>query len=55
MDVFELAESFPQDIPKKHEVANLKTEVTRKQKTPNFPKKQTFLTPDTHTYLKISI
>ena len=30
--------------------ANLKTEVTRKQSTPNFPKNEYFLPPETHTY-----
>ena len=29
---------------------NLKTEVTRKQITPNFPKNEHLLPPDTHTY-----
>ena len=29
---------------------NLKTSVSRKQSTPNFPKKDHFLLPDTHTY-----
>ena len=29
---------------------NLKAEVTRKQRMPNFPKNKHFLTPDTHTY-----
>ena len=31
--------------------ANLKTSVSRKQSTPNFPKKRTFFSPDTHTYV----
>ena len=34
--------------------ANLKTEVTRKQSTPNFPKNKHFLPPDTHTYVCVS-
>ena len=29
--------------------SNLKTEVSRKQNTPNFPKNKHFLPPDTHT------
>ena len=29
---------------------DLKTEVTRKQSTPNFPKKEHFLPPDTRAY-----
>ena len=32
---------------------NLKTEVTRKQSTPNFPENAHFLPPDTHTYVVI--
>ena len=31
--------------------ANLKTEVTRKQSTPNFPKNKYLLPPDTHKYM----
>ena len=34
--------------------ANLKTEVTRTQSTPNFPKNERFLPPDTHTYVCVS-
>ena len=33
---------------------NLKTGVSRKQSTPNFPKSKHFLPPDTHTYVCIS-
>ena len=33
---------------------NLKTGVSRKQSTPNFPKNKHFLPPDTHTYVCIS-
>ena len=33
---------------------NLKTEVTRIQSPPNFPKNERFLTPDTHTYVCVS-
>ena len=32
--------------------ANLKTGVSRKKSTPNFPKKQHFLPPDTRKYVK---
>ena len=32
-------------------MANLKTGVSGKQNTPNFPKNQHFLPPDTHTYV----
>ena len=32
-----------------------KTGVTRKQSTPNFPKKEHFLPPDTHTYMYVSV
>ena len=31
-------------------MANLKTDVSRKQSTPKFPKNKHFLPPDTHTY-----
>ena len=31
--------------------ANRKTELTRKQSTPNFPKNEHFLFPKTHTYV----
>ena len=34
--------------------ANLKTGVSRKQSTPNFPKKRTFLTTDMHTDVCVS-
>ena len=34
--------------------ANLKTNVSRKQSTPNFPKKEHFLPPDTHTHVRNS-
>ena len=34
--------------------ANLKTGVSRKQSTPNFPKNEHFLPPDTHTYVCVS-
>ena len=34
--------------------ANLKTVVSRKQSTPNFPKNEHFLPPDTHTYVCVS-
>ena len=33
---------------------NLKTGVSRKQSTPNFPKNEHFLPPDTHTYVCVS-
>ena len=33
---------------------NLKTSVSTKQSTPNFPKNKHFLLPDTHTYVCIS-
>ena len=33
---------------------NLKTEVTRKQSTPNFPENEHFLPPYTYTYLHVS-
>ena len=33
---------------------NLKTSVSRKQSTPNFPKIEHFLPPDTHTYVYVS-
>ena len=33
---------------------NLKTEVIRTQSTPNFPKKEHFLPPDTHRYVCVS-
>ena len=32
----------------------LKTEVTKIQSTPNFPKNERFLPPDTHTYVCVS-
>ena len=35
-------------------VNNLKTGVSRKQSTPNFPKNEHFLRPDTHTYVCVS-
>ena len=35
-------------------MANIKTEVTRKQSTPNFPLNEHFLPPDTHTYMYVS-
>ena len=35
--------------------ANLKTEVTRKQSTPNFPKNKHFLPPDTYTVLRFAL
>ena len=34
--------------------ANLKTGVSRKQSTSNFPKNEHFLPPDTHTYMCVS-
>ena len=34
--------------------ANYVSGVTRKQSTPNFPKNQQFLAPDTHTYVCVS-
>ena len=33
---------------------NLKTGVARKQSTPNFPKNEHFLPPDTHMYVCVS-
>ena len=30
-------------------------EVTRKQSTPNFPKNEHFLPPDTHTYVRVLV
>ena len=33
------------------DLTNLKTKVTRKESMPNFPKKEYFLQPDTHTYV----
>ena len=33
---------------------NLKMGVPRKQSTPNFPKSEHFLTPDTHAYVCVS-
>ena len=33
---------------------NLKTSVSRKQSTPNFPKSKHFLPPNTHTYVRVS-
>ena len=33
---------------------NLKTGVTRKQSTPNFPENKHFLPPDTQTYVCVS-
>ena len=35
-------------------MADLNTEVKRKQSTPNFPKNQHFLPPDTHTHVCLS-
>ena len=35
-------------------MANLKTGVSRKQNTPNFPKNEHFLPPDTHTCMCVS-
>ena len=35
-------------------LTNLKTGISRKQRTSNFPKNEHFLPPDTHTYLCIS-
>ena len=35
-------------------MANLKTGVSRKQSTPNFPKNEHFLPLDTHTYVCVS-
>ena len=32
----------------------LKTGITKKQSTPNFPKNKQFLPPDTHTYVCVS-
>ena len=34
--------------------ANLKTGISRKQSTPNFPKNEHFVTPDTHAYVCVS-
>ena len=38
---------------KKWERKNLKTGVSRKQSTPNFPKNEPFLPADTHTYVAL--
>ena len=35
-------------------MVNFKTEVTKKQSTPNFPKNEHFLSPDTQTYVFVS-
>ena len=35
-------------------MANLKTDVSRKQSKPKFPKNKHFLPPDTHTYVCVS-
>ena len=35
-------------------MATLKTGVSRKQSTPNFPKNEDFLPPDTYTYVCVS-
>ena len=35
--------------------ANLKTGVTRRQRTPNIPKSEHFLTPDTYPYTCVSV
>ena len=35
-------------------LSNLKTGVSRKQSTPNFPKNENFLPPDTHTNLRVT-
>ena len=35
-------------------MANLKTNVSRKQSMSNFPKNKHFLPPDTHTYVCVS-
>ena len=37
-------------VSNKAKRANLKTGVSRKQSTPNFPKNEYFLPPDTHTW-----
>ena len=39
-------------VSNKAKRANLKTGVSRKQSTPNFPKNEYFLPPDTHTWGK---
>ena len=36
-------------------MTNLKTEITRKQGTPNFLKNEHFLPPDTHMYVCMSV
>ena len=34
---------------------DLKTGVSRKQRTPNFPKKEHFLPPNTHTHMYVGV
>ena len=43
-----------QYVGNKRKRANLKTDVSRTQSTPSFPKCKHFLSPDTHTYVCIS-
>ena len=36
-------------------MGNIKAGVSRKQSTPNFPKNDYFLLPDTHTYVRVRV
>ena len=49
-----LNSGFYQFFGNKAKMMNLKTGVSRKQSTPNFPKNEHFLPPDTHMYVWVS-
>ena len=52
---FDLSIYYPSPHRENGKRGNLKTDVSRKQSTPKFPKNKHFLRPDTHTYVCVRI